>query len=79
MHQYKKKIVCLYSNTYSDVVGPYWGEEKDQILIEPEFTKERPRPSFSAEESPKSINDINLVILNYQRPYKWTAKNVIHL
>ncbi|MBC3901441.1 MAG: DUF262 domain-containing protein [Acetobacterium sp.] len=27
----------------------------------------------------KSINNINLVIPNYQRPYKWTAKNVIQL
>lgn len=27
----------------------------------------------------KSINDINLVIPSYQRPYKWTAKNVIQL
>jgi len=27
----------------------------------------------------KQINNINLVIPNYQRPYKWTAKNVIQL
>lgn len=27
----------------------------------------------------KTITDINLVIPNYQRPYKWTAKNVIQL
>ena len=25
----------------------------------------------------KEINSIDLVIPNYQRPYKWTAKNVI--
>ena len=27
----------------------------------------------------KTVSDINLVIPNYQRPYKWTAKNVIQL
>ena len=27
----------------------------------------------------KEINSIDLVIPNYQRPYKWTAKNVIQL
>ncbi len=27
----------------------------------------------------KAINSINLVVPNYQRPYKWTAKNVIQL
>lgn len=27
----------------------------------------------------KAISDIKLTIPNYQRPYKWTAKNVIQL
>ena len=31
---YRKKIVCLYSNTYADIVGPYWGDEKDHILLQ---------------------------------------------
>jgi len=56
--KYRKKIVSLYSNTYADIVGPYWGDKKDHILIEPELTEARPRPSYSAEEAPKSVNDI---------------------
>jgi uncharacterized protein with ParB-like and HNH nuclease domain len=27
----------------------------------------------------KSIQDVELVIPEYQRPYKWTAKNVLQL
>lgn len=34
---------------------------------------------ITQDKNGKSINDINLVIPNYQRPYKWTAKNVIQL
>jgi signal peptidase I len=34
---------------------------------------------FSRDEIGKAIPDINLVIPNYQRPYKWTGKNVIQL
>lgn len=55
---YGKKIVCLYSNTYADIVGPYWGDKENHILLEPKRTEEFPRPSYSAEENPKSINDI---------------------
>ena len=55
---YRKKIVSLYSNTYADIVGPYWGDKKDHVLLEPKRTEELPRPSYSAQESPKTINDI---------------------
>lgn len=34
---------------------------------------------FSRDEDGKSISNIKLAIPNYQRPYKWTAKNVIQL
>ena len=34
---------------------------------------------FSRDADGKPISDINLVIPNYQRPYKWTGKNVIQL
>lgn len=37
------------------------------------------RNKISQDKDGKSISDINLVIPNYQRPYKWTAKNVIQL
>ena len=34
---------------------------------------------ITQDKNGKPINDINLVIPNYQRPYKWTSKNVIQL
>lgn len=34
---------------------------------------------ISQDEEGKPINDINLVIPPYQRPYKWTAKNAVQL
>ena len=34
---------------------------------------------FSRDADGKPISDINLVIPNYQRPYKWTGKNAIQL
>lgn len=35
--------------------------------------------TITQDKDGKSITDINLVIPNYQRPYKWTGKNVIQL
>lgn len=46
-----KKVVSLYSNNYAEVVKPYWGE--GHILLEPPRDE---KPSFSANENPKSIN-----------------------
>lgn len=37
------------------------------------------RNNITQDKDGKSISDINLVIPNYQRPYKWTAKNIIQL
>ena len=37
------------------------------------------RNNITQDKDGKTISDINLVIPNYQRPYKWTAKNVIQL
>lgn len=34
---------------------------------------------ITSDKDGNSINDINLAIPNYQRPYKWTAKNAIQL
>ena len=34
---------------------------------------------ISQDAEGKAINDINLVIPPYQRPYKWTAKNAVQL
>ena len=35
--------------------------------------------TISKDADGKAMNQINLVIPPYQRPYKWTAKNVIQL
>ena len=53
---YNKKMVALYSNIYPDQASPYWGEEQNQILLEPD--REGKKPSYAAEENPKSINSI---------------------
>ena len=51
-----KKIVCLYSNNFADVVRPYWSKESDRIMLEPD--RKGKRPNFSEKESPKTINEI---------------------
>ena len=53
---FKKKIVCIYSNNYAQAVRPYFGDSNQHVLIEPDRTERK--PSFSAEENPKSINEI---------------------
>ena len=53
---YNKKIVCAYANNYKEDVKPYWGNEENQILIESD--REGNKPSFAAQESPKTINMI---------------------
>ena len=54
---YGKKIVCLYSNTYASIARPYWNNSKNSILLEPDRSIKK--PSFSAQEMPKTINEIN--------------------
>jgi hypothetical protein len=54
---YDKKIVCLYSNTYSQIAKPYWTKKEDMVLLEPD--RSETKPSFAADESPKTINEIN--------------------
>jgi hypothetical protein len=51
-----KKIVCLYSNNYANVVKPFWTKPEDCVLLEPDRTKQK--PSFSLQENPKTINQI---------------------
>jgi hypothetical protein len=51
-----KKIVALYSNNFKKVVGPYWGDEKNHILLEPD--RRGNKPSFALSEHPKTINSI---------------------
>ena len=51
-----KKIVAIYSNNFANAVRPYWTKNEDCVLIEPD--RKESKPSFSAEEHPKSINSI---------------------
>lgn len=53
---YNNKIVAIYSNTNSNNMGPYWGDKKNQILIEAD--RKGNKPSYSFDEFPKTINTI---------------------
>jgi hypothetical protein len=50
-----KKIVALYSNNNINNVKPYWTKEEDMVLLSPELEC---KPSYAAQENPKSINNI---------------------
>jgi hypothetical protein len=52
---YGKKIVAIYSNNNINNVKPYWTKDQDMILLEP---KRANKPNYSAEENPKTINQI---------------------
>lgn len=54
---YDKKIVCLYSNTYASIAKPYWTKKEDCVLLEPD--RDKRKPSYAAQEAPKTINEIN--------------------
>ena len=72
-----KKIVAIYSNNIVNNVRPYWSEEKDIFLLEPE---RKGKPNFTSEESPKTINTIKpeiiaesvckLLNINFKKPYE---------
>ena len=53
---YNKKIVGLYCNMYSNQSAPYWSDKNDVILIQADLKGNK--PSYSAQESPKTINSI---------------------
>ena len=53
---FNKKIVSLYSNSPKECCGPYWGDKDQQLLLQ--STPIGPKPSFSPNESPKSVNNI---------------------
>lgn len=52
---YNRKIVCLYSNNHIEAVKPYWGNPADHVLLQ---ELEEKKPSFSASESPKAVDNI---------------------
>jgi hypothetical protein len=51
-----KKIVALYSNNHIECVKPYFTNQKDYILLEPE--RNGNKPNFTLQEMPKTINTI---------------------
>ena len=54
---FNRKMVSIYSNSFAACVRPYWGNRKNQKIIE----TERPngeKPSFSFNENPKTVNRI---------------------
>ena len=75
---YGKKILALYSNNLIKNVGPYWSENEDVVLLEPD--RKGKKPNYSLEEYPKSINTIkpediaqsicDLLDLDFKKPYE---------
>tara|TARA_Y100000593_G_C4323402_1_gene345282 strand:- start:2264 stop:3493 length:1230 start_codon:yes stop_codon:yes gene_type:complete len=59
---YGKKIVGLYSVVYPNNSRPFFSKDEDIIILEPE-REEGEKPSFSPEESPKTINQISPEII----------------
>lgn len=53
---YDIPIVALYSHTYAANAYPYWSSKENVVLIESE--KNGNKPSFSYQESPKTIRSI---------------------
>lgn len=53
---YNKPCVGLYSNNYISCTHPFFGDKSKQIFLEPD--RKGNKPSFSYQESPKTINTI---------------------
>lgn len=56
---YDKPIVALYSNSRPENAGPYFSSKNNIKILE--INKQDRKPSYSAEESPKTINEIDPV------------------
>ena len=50
-------VVAMYGNTFAGVAKPYWGNESQHIILESH--RNGNKPSFLAEENPRTINLIN--------------------
>ncbi len=74
-----KFIVGISCNNFTHNIQPYFGDKDKQIYFEPDRTK-FPRPCFSYDENPKSVNTIKvediaaavlkLLNLPFDYPYK---------
>ena len=51
---FDKKIVSLYSTSYKECCGPYWGNKSDHILLEP--NRDEYKASFSDNKTWRSYN-----------------------
>ena len=50
-------VVAMYGNTFAAVAKPYWGDKSKHIILESHRNGDK--PSFLAEENPRTINLIN--------------------
>lgn len=53
---FNKKIVSLYGNSPKECCGPFWGDDKNQILLQGKLNSIK--HSFSPQEKNKSVNNI---------------------
>lgn len=65
---FNKKIVCASSVLFDSCFYPYWSDKKDYTIINSH--RDNKKPSFSAQEKPKTINlikpeEIAIEILNH--------------
>jgi hypothetical protein len=54
---YQKKIVCTSTILYTSNFYPYWSKKEDYTIVESH--RNGNKPTFSAQENPKTINLIN--------------------
>jgi len=54
---YQKKIVCVSTVLYKSNFYPYWSKKEDYTILESH--RNGNKPTFSAQENPKTINLIN--------------------
>jgi len=50
-------VVAMYGNTFAEVARPYWGDRSKHVILESH--RNGRKPSFLAEENPRTINFIN--------------------
>lgn len=74
---FNKPLIVLTSNNYAENVCPFFGDKSIQVVLEPP-REDGEKPSFSLQESPKSINRIKpeIVIDAINRLLNLSVKNV---
>jgi hypothetical protein len=54
---FKIPVVGMYGNTFADIAKPYWAEESKSVILESHRNGDK--PTFLADENPRTINFIN--------------------